>query len=60
MDYSEIIIINVLCDLVGRYHDDGILILRPGGKEKRETCSFCLGVVDRCIVHWTPTPSHYA
>ena len=23
------IIINVLCDLVGRYHDDGRLVLRP-------------------------------
>ena len=47
------IIINVLCDLVGRYHDDGGLIRRPvlrGGG-----ASFCLGVVAQCIVHWTPS-----
>ena len=31
------IIINVLCDLVGRYRDDGRLILRPGRKEKEPT-----------------------
>ena len=30
-------IINVLCDPVGRYHDDGRLVLRPGGKEKEPT-----------------------
>ena len=34
--------INVLCDLVGRYRDDGRLILRPGGKEKEPTLSLSL------------------
>ena len=37
MDYSENIITNVLFDLVGRYRDDGRLILRSGGKEKEPT-----------------------